>query len=75
LHSEDLSTTGTNETEANTTVDLFQPIPSNLFLTNTYQKYDDEDMEKPFVSSFSSINLSQKGKYSFLKIFFISFFR
>lgn len=47
---ENLSTTETNETEANT-VDLFQPIPSNFSLINTYQKYGDEDMNSPFVSS------------------------
>jgi hypothetical protein len=60
---ENLSTTETNETETNT-VDLFQPIPSNFFLINTYQKYEDEDIKKPFVSSFSSINLSPQGKFN-----------
>lgn len=53
MNSENLSTTETNETEANT-VDIFQP-------KNTYQKYDEEDMKSPFVSSFSSMNSFQPG--------------
>ena len=56
INSENLSTTGTNETETNT-VEIFQPIPSNLFLP-TYKKYDDEDIKRPFVSSHPSVNLS-----------------
>lgn len=53
MNSENLSTTETNETEANT-VDLFQP-------KSTYQKYDEEDMKSPFVSSLSSMNSFQPG--------------
>lgn len=65
LSSDNSSTTGTNETEANT-VDIFQPIPSNLFFDrpyssthnaypfNSYQKYDDDDAKRPFVPSYSS---------------------
>lgn len=69
MNREDISTTDTTETETNT-VDLFQPIPSNFFLPNTYHKYDDE---RPFVSSFSSINVSQPGKmFIFETIFFYS---
>jgi hypothetical protein len=76
VNSENVSTIGTSETETNT-VDLFQPIPSNFFLTNTYQKYkEEEEMKRPFVSSFSSINLSQPGKFHFSKSFFdFLFFR
>ena len=59
VSSENLSTTETNETEANT-VDLFQPIPSNLLLINTYPKYEDEDIKSPFVSSFSSLTSLDK---------------
>ena len=62
MNSENLSTTETNETEANT-VDLFQPIPSNFSLKNTYQKYDEES---PFVSSFSSMNSFQPGTVYYL---------
>ena len=70
LSSDNSSTTGTNETEANT-VDIFQPIPSNLFFDrpysstssaypfNTYQKYDDEDVKRPFVPSYSSATLTR----------------
>lgn len=70
LASDNSSTTGTNETEANT-VDIFQPIPSNLFFDrpyssvgnsypfNTYQKYDDDDVKRPFVPSYSSATLSR----------------
>jgi hypothetical protein len=70
LSSDNSSTTGTNETEANT-VDIFQPIPSNLFFDrpysstnnaypfNTYQKYDDDDVKRPFVPSYSSATLTR----------------
>ncbi len=61
INEENLSTTDTNETETNT-VDLFQPIPSNFFLINTHHKNEDEDIKKPFVSSFSSANLYPTGK-------------
>lgn len=53
--SEISSNAGTNETEANT-IDLFQPVPSNFFsttITNTYKKYEDDDIKRPFVSSHS----------------------
>ena len=69
---ENLSTTETNETEANT-VDLFQPIPSNFSLINTYQKYEDEDAKSPFVSSQLGTSLSsrkiKKSPKSFLDFF------
>lgn len=70
LTSDNSSTTGTNETEANT-VDIFQPIPSNLFFDrpfastahaypfNTYQKYDEDDVKRPFVPSYSSSTLTR----------------
>ena len=69
--SDNSSTTGTNETEANT-VDIFQPIPSNLFFDrpyssnnnnaypfNTYQRYDEDEMKRPFVPSYSSATLTR----------------
>ncbi|CAF1285704.1 unnamed protein product, partial [Didymodactylos carnosus] len=48
------STTGTNETEANT-VEIFQPPPiftddNSGYPFNTYQRYDDEDVKRPFVT-------------------------
>ena len=64
------STTGTNETETNT-VDLFQPMAPNLLFEgpssttmntypfDNYQKYDDDDIKRPFVSSYSSTNLNR----------------
>ncbi len=70
VNSDNSSTTGTNETEANT-VDIFQPIPSNLFFDrpysstnhaypfNTYQRYEDEDVKRPFVPSYSSATLTR----------------
>ena len=70
INSENLSTTGTNETETNT-VDIFQPIPSNLFFDrpyssttnaypfNTYQKYEEDDIKRPFVPSYSSVTLTR----------------
>ncbi|UJR14891.1 hypothetical protein I4U23_001875 [Adineta vaga] len=67
--SDNSSTTGTNETETNT-VDIFQPIPSNFFLsqppqiTNTYQKYEDDDIQRPFVSSYSTANTSNQNSNS-----------
>ncbi|CAF4782447.1 unnamed protein product, partial [Rotaria sp. Silwood2] len=71
MTSENSSTTGTNETETNT-IDIFQPIPSNFFLTtttttatNTYKKYEDDDIKRPFVSSCSSTNLNNLGKFYF----------
>jgi len=70
VNNENLSTTGTNETETNT-VDLFQPIPSNFFLINTYKKYEDDDIKRPFVSSFSSISLSQQGKFYFSNFIYL----
>ncbi|CAM4919915.1 unnamed protein product [Rotaria socialis] len=71
--SENSSTTGTNETEANT-IDLFQPVPSNFSTTNTYKKYEDEDIKRPFVSSYSSATLSQSdnASYATLKKNYIS---
>jgi hypothetical protein len=69
VNSDNSSTTGTNETEANT-VDIFQPIPSNLFFDrpyssnnnsypfNTYQRYEDEDVKRPFVP-YSSATLTR----------------
>lgn len=75
LSSDNSSTTGTNETEANT-VDIFQPIPSNLFFDhpysstsnaypfNTYQKYDDDDVKRPFVPSYSSTTLTRMNSNS-----------
>ncbi|CAF1569206.1 unnamed protein product, partial [Adineta ricciae] len=64
--SDNSSTTGTNETETNT-VDIFQPIPSNFFLppppsqtANTYQKYDDDDIQRPFVPTYSIVNMSNR---------------
>ncbi|CAF1409739.1 unnamed protein product [Adineta steineri] len=68
--SDNSSTTGTNETEANT-VDIFQPIPSNFFLPtatatpiNSYQKYEDDDIQRPFVSSYSAANMSNQDNTS-----------
>ncbi|CAF1114272.1 unnamed protein product [Rotaria sordida] len=70
ITSDNSSTTGTNETEANT-VDIFQPIPSNLFFDrpyssttnaypfNTYQKYEEDDVKRPFVPSYSSATLTR----------------
>jgi hypothetical protein len=70
VNSDNSSTTGTNETEANT-VDIFQPIPSNLFFDrpyssttnaypfNTYQKYEEDDVKRPFVPSYSSATLTR----------------
>lgn len=70
VSSDNSSTTGTNETEANT-VDIFQPIPSSLFFDrayssstnaypfNTYQKYEDDDAKRPFVPSYSSATLTR----------------
>jgi hypothetical protein len=70
VNSDNSSTTGTNETEANT-VDIFQPIPSNLFFDrpyssttnaypfNTYQRYEEDDVKKPFVPSYSSATLTR----------------
>ncbi|CAF4048068.1 unnamed protein product [Rotaria sp. Silwood2] len=76
MTSENSSTTGTNETETNT-IDIFQPIPSNFFLTtttttatNTYKKYEDDDIKRPFVSSCSSTNLNNldtRSSYASLK--------
>ncbi|CAF1101020.1 unnamed protein product, partial [Didymodactylos carnosus] len=48
------STTGTNETEANT-VEIFQPPPiftddNSGYPFNTYQRYDEEDVKRPFVT-------------------------
>ncbi|CAF1488244.1 unnamed protein product [Rotaria sordida] len=67
ITSENSSTTGTNETETNT-IDIFQPIPSNFFLTttttNSYKKYEDDDIKRPFVSSYSSDN---RSSYASLK--------
>ncbi|CAF1528193.1 unnamed protein product [Rotaria sp. Silwood1] len=58
ITSENSSTISTNETETNT-IDIFQPIPSNFFLTtNTYKKYEDDDIKRPFVSSCSSTNIN-----------------
>ncbi len=69
--SDNSSTTGTNETETNT-VDIFQPIPSNFFLpppptTNTYQKYEEDDIQRPFVSSYVAARLSHPGKFYSLR--------
>jgi hypothetical protein len=70
VNSDNSSTTGTNETEANT-VDIFQPIPSNLFFDrpysstnnpypfNTYQRYEEDDVKRPFVPSYSSTTLTR----------------
>ncbi len=70
VNSDNSSTTGTNETEANT-VDIFQPIPSNLFFDrpfssatnaypfNTYQRYEEEEVKRPFVPNYSSATLSR----------------
>ena len=70
INSDNSSTTGTNETEANT-VDIFQPVPSNLYFDrpyssvtntypfNTYQRYDEDDVKRPFVPSYSSTTLSR----------------
>lgn len=70
VNSDNSSTTGTNETEANT-VDIFQPIPSNLFFDrpyssntnaypfNTYQKYEDDDVKRPFVPTYSTATLTR----------------
>lgn len=72
ITSDNSSTTGTNETEANT-VDIFQPIPSNLFFDrpyssnnnhnaypfNTYQRYEEDEMKRPFVPSYSSATLTR----------------
>jgi hypothetical protein len=70
VNSDNSSTTGTNETEANT-VDIFQPIPSNLFFDrpysstthaypfNTYQRYEEDDAKRPFVPSYSSATLTR----------------
>ncbi|CAF3700945.1 unnamed protein product [Rotaria socialis] len=70
ITSDNSSTTGTNETEANT-VDIFQPIPSNLFFDrpfstssnaypfNTYQRYEEDDVKRPFVPSYSSATLAR----------------
>lgn len=80
--SDNSSTTGTNETETNT-VDIFQPIPSNFFLppptqsANTYQKYDDDDIQRPFVPTYSTVNMSTRGKFhpsTFLSPIFSVFF-
>ncbi len=68
--SDNSSTTGTNETETNT-VDIFQPIPSNFFLptttTSTYQKYEDDDIQRPFVSSYVAARLSHPSKFYSLR--------
>ena len=68
--SDNSSTTGTNETETNT-VDLFQPTTTNFvadrrLLANihqypfdNYQNYDEDEIHRPFVSSYSSNNLTR----------------
>ncbi|CAF1379162.1 unnamed protein product [Rotaria sordida] len=65
-----LSKAGTNETKANT-LDIFRTISLNLFFDrlyssiinayrfNRYQKYEEDDIKQPSVSSYSSVTLTR----------------
>ena len=70
VNNDNSSTTRTNETEANT-VDIFQPISSHLFFDrpycsitnvypfNTYQRYQEDEVKRPFVPTYSSATLTR----------------